>query len=349
VGQHHKTKASEPGEGEPAPLDIIIGRRRGKLEKIWGRRDMERTRQHEMGRRQLPAGLPLALGISLACHVLFALLGYTLFGAKVSQTSYAPLAESLLTVPESQITLSLEDVSRGRQRKATAQSISEPEAGFTVRVNDLPPSFPVAAPACEQDPSSSGPRPTGSGKGPGADAPGSVPAFFGIAARGQTVVFLIDRSISMGLNGGLAAAKRELLNSVSRLPPTTRVGVLFYSGAVQSLRIAGQTGLVAVSDAVRAELARLVDVIRPEGGTNHLPAFRQALALRPDVLFFVTDGDDLTQRDVENLTRLNAGRTIIHVLEWNAGERADAALRTLARYNRGSYKSLGSASAAARK
>jgi hypothetical protein len=338
----HRSSSRWVNTTRQKPLAIIIGRWRGKLEKIRGRRDMGRTTQTEKKRRRCPAGLPLALGSSLACHLLLALLGYALLGSKVHMSSDSPLADALLTVPGSKLTLSLDDPPHTSRRKPVDYPMSGREAGFSARVDDLPATGTTLDPTPQQASGAEGVTQRGSGLGPetGTD-------FFGVAARGHTVVYCIDRSISMGLNGGLGAAKRELLSSLAALPDASRVQVLFYSGSVQALKIHGRTELVSLSSEVRSELTRQVEAIRPEGGTNHLPALRQALALKPDVLFLVTDGDDLTQRDVDNLTRLNSGRTVIHALEWNGGDRPDAALRLLARYNRGAYKNLRSTSTAA--
>src|SRR5919198_794363 len=58
--------------------------------------------------------------------------------------------------------------------------------------------------------------------------PGSARAtttFFQIATEGKAIVYVIDRSASMGCNGFLAAAKRELLASLERLPSTARFQV----------------------------------------------------------------------------------------------------------------------------
>jgi hypothetical protein len=325
---------------------------------------MGQNTQPEARPRRLPAGLPLALAISLACHVLFTLLGYALLGTNIQSRNDPPLVDTLLTVPDGKFTLSFDDAPR-KAAVPLGDASSESETGFTVRVDDLPPSAPASLPYAGQGvprAANMAPEPSvgsdrihavaashdrmnavttnnSSSEDCGLGKAGTA-AFFGISARGQSVVYLIDRSISMGLNGGLVAAKRELLASVARLPATARVQVLFYSAGVQALNIAGRADLVAVSDDVRAELARLVEALRPEGGTNHLPALRQALVLRPDILFFITDADDLTTREVENLTLLNHDRTVIHTLAWNAGEKADAALRMLARYNRGTYRNL---------
>src|SRR5262249_37552282 len=56
--------------------------------------------------------------------------------------------------------------------------------------------------------------------GPGivSPEPEGTTAFFQVSVRGQSIVYAIARSASRGPNGGLAAARRELLASLEQLP-----------------------------------------------------------------------------------------------------------------------------------
>jgi hypothetical protein len=77
-----------------------------------------------------------------------------------------------------------------------------------------------------------------------------------------------------------------------------------------------------------------------EGGSEHLKALTAALALSPDVIYFLTDEDDLEPRDVATVTRRNCGRVCIHALCLvpPAGE---SLMQGLARGNRGQFKVIG--------
>src|SRR5205823_205188 len=61
------------------------------------------------------------------------------------------------------------------------------------------------------------------------------PCFFRTAMRGQSVVYVIDRSLSMGLSGALGAAKREVIRSIETLPDTMRFQVIFYNRRAEPL------------------------------------------------------------------------------------------------------------------
>jgi hypothetical protein len=164
--------------------------------------------------------------------------------------------------------------------------------------------------------------------------------FFQVAAEGAAVVYVIDCSASMGLNGGLSAARRELLASLGRLPGSARFQVIAYNRTAYPLRIAGRSDLVPAADENVRETAEFLARLRASGSTNHVEALRRALELGPDVIFLVTDADDLSPEQVRRVTQWNAGRAAIHAIE--LGGRDDSApggpLETLARSNRGTYR-----------
>jgi hypothetical protein len=148
----------------------------------------------------------------------------------------------------------------------------------------------------------------------------------------------MDRSLSMGLNGALHRARREVLASLRLLPPTARFQVIAYNRQAEPLLIGGHADLLAADAATIQEAVRRLDELHATGGTNHFQALWRALNLRPDAIVLITDADDLTPEEVANVTRMNQGRTVIHVVELNGrrGE-AETALRRLALTNRGTY------------
>jgi hypothetical protein len=146
----------------------------------------------------------------------------------------------------------------------------------------------------------------------------------------------------MGLNGSLAAAKRELAASLAQLPASARFQVIFYNRIAEPLRIHGRSDLVPASAMNKAEAVRLLETIQAEGSTAHLPALSRALALGPDVVFFLTDADDMEAEQVQAVTVRNHGRTIIHTIGLYALQRArgEPPLAALARHNGGAYREV---------
>jgi hypothetical protein len=168
--------------------------------------------------------------------------------------------------------------------------------------------------------------------------PGTACEFFGVPAVGTSVVFVLDRSASMGLDGRLERARRELAASLRRLPPSARFQVIAYNRVAEPLRLPEYYGLLpATPDAVAAAIAAL-DALTAEGGSEHGTALKQALMLGPDVVYFLTDEDDLEMRDVQSVTRLNRGRVCIHALCLVAPAGGETPMRGLARSNRGLFQ-----------
>jgi hypothetical protein len=190
--------------------------------------------------------------------------------------------------------------------------------------------------------------PARQGLGASSGGPGTGPCttvFFEIATQAKTIVYVVDRSASMGLNGCLAAAKRELRASLDQLPSSARFQIIVYNRSAAMLRINGHSGLVSATSDNKRCVASLLEEIPAEGGTEHLQAVRQALALRPDVIYFLTDAADLRAEQIRAITALNHGRCVIHTIELGRapGGSSDSPLAALARENQGCYKCLGGA------
>lgn len=144
---------------------------------------------------------------------------------------------------------------------------------------------------------------------------------FGITSSGSSFVYVFDRSLSMQ-GPPLAAAKRELLQSLSRLKPVQQFQIIFYNERPRVMRLDGAQGgsLLFADDSGQQAAASFVASITADGGTDHLGALKLALRMRPDVVFFLTDADDpaLSKAELAELQRANNG-TIIHAVEFKPG------------------------------
>jgi hypothetical protein len=174
---------------------------------------------------------------------------------------------------------------------------------------------------------------------PGSRGPGTT-SFFQITTQARTVVYVIDRSASMGLNGSWAAAKRELLASLQNLPADARFQVVLYNRSAEPLHIEGTANLAPATRRNKQCVEELLDGLRAEGGTDHLSALKRALSLRPEVIFFLTDADDFRSEHIRAITEINHGRAVIHTIELSGSRRTreQSALQILAQENRGSYQ-----------
>jgi hypothetical protein len=170
----------------------------------------------------------------------------------------------------------------------------------------------------------------------------AAPAFYGVTASCRSVVFVVDRSLSMGLSGALREAKQETAACLERLPPDAAFQVILYNRHAEPLRVNGSTDLLLAEPANVSEVKRRIDNLRAEGATDHLRALKEAIHLKPDAIFVVTDADGLTQEGVDALTRMNLGMAAIHCIELANGsdDHGTPAFRRLAEANGGIYRLL---------
>jgi hypothetical protein len=108
------------------------------------------------------------------------------------------------------------------------------------------------------------------------------------------------------------------------------------------LRKTGRAELLLATPENKEWAKRFLEGLVPEGGTSHDRALGQAVDLAPDVIYFLTDADDLRADQVRALTQLNKGRAAIHAIELNTAhrDRADLPMHALPRENRGQYQAV---------
>lgn len=271
-----------------------------------------------------PRAVRVAVLTSVALHGL--LLAFTL-GGRGERPTARPIDSRV--VAGGAYLLSLDDAPPRRKGPAGSTERSEP----FIPVRMAPPQ-----PGAAFNP---GPAPTVDlgampGAAPGRGGAGDAATFFGVPITGPVVVFVIDRSLSMGPSRALAAARAELLSALRALPPGAKFQVIFYNRTGEPLTVDGASGLLPADPTTLGHVAGLVAAVRPEGGTDHAKALRRGLAFRPDVLFLVTDADDLTAEQVRAITRFNGGGAVVHAVDVGP-RRAAAMLEELARANRGRY------------
>jgi hypothetical protein len=118
----------------------------------------------------------------------------------------------------------------------------------------------------------------------------SAPPFHGAMKPGQSVVYILDCSGSMGEFGKLGLAQSALIATLRRQPDTFRFQVIPYNSTARFLIPGGLATISASLGQAEARLARLEAV----GRSNHADAVRAATDLRPDVIVWLTDADDLS-------------------------------------------------------
>lgn len=123
-----------------------------------------------------------------------------------------------------------------------------------------------------------------------ASAGGPGPNFFGIGqkARGaRRIVYVVDRSGSMLTT--FDAVRKELRRSIQGLRRSQKFHVIFFN-AGDPLENRPKK-LVPANGRQKQVFFDFVKTIQPEGSTDPIPAMRRALAVKPDLIYFLTDGD----------------------------------------------------------
>lgn len=182
--------------------------------------------------------------------------------------------------------------------------------------------------------SSTGDRGRGTGKK-------TKTSFFGVEGSGSSFVYVVDRSDSMNAYDAapLRYAKRELLKSLESLNEYNQFQIVFYNDSLSPMA----RKMFFATDSDKRRATNFVRTMPGDGGTAHFPALRQALAMSPEVLFFLTDADDpsLTQTQLHEIReRAELSRTTIHAVQFNSGPASNDGtwIRVLAEMNRGTYK-----------
>jgi hypothetical protein len=167
---------------------------------------------------------------------------------------------------------------------------------------------------------------------------------FGLSGEGYNFVYVFDSSASMSSNSGrpLAAAKHELLASLQYLGRTHQFHIVFYNEHCRVFNPTGMTGkLFFATDENKLSAQRFVKSIEASLSTRHLPALLMAINMGPDVIFFLTDGEDpaLSAAELQKVERRNAGRSTIHVIQFGTQQPTyNNWLKRLAAENSGQYK-----------
>jgi hypothetical protein len=142
----------------------------------------------------------------------------------------------------------------------------------------------------------------GNSPNPPRSSPNSVSAspLHGKLKPGRSIVYVLDRSASMGPDGMLRKACDAISSSLEQLSPECRFQIVAYNGSASPF----QVGLLPATADHRARAERWLNGLQAEGSSNHLSGFREAIWLRPDAIFMLTDADDLDEKEVRTIRAL---------------------------------------------
>jgi hypothetical protein len=179
-----------------------------------------------------------------------------------------------------------------------------------------------------------------SGAGLGLGGGGGSASFFGTGGKGQRFAYIVDISGSMGDGRKFEIAMRELVRSIDALPDFAHFHVILFES--KTLQPPMQTGWIRARKSIVRQVIRWLGTIEPNGGTEPRTGFLQVfdLDVRPDVLFFLTDGifNDISLEEI-NALNSRGRKVVMNVIGFGApGEVDQSVLRSLASQSGGQYR-----------
>jgi von Willebrand factor type A domain len=158
----------------------------------------------------------------------------------------------------------------------------------------------------------------GSGGGAGRSiGPGTQ--FFGAREHAHSFAYVIDCSGSMATRNSLDVAKREMLSSINQLAPDAEFAVIFYNLQTRVINDPqGRPGLMMATAMNKSRVQTQLEAVSPLGGTDHMLALREALKLKPEVIFFLTDAELISNSDIDEILT-EVGPTRIQAVEFGFG------------------------------
>ena len=162
-------------------------------------------------------------------------------------------------------------------------------------------------------------------------------SFFGTHTDGNRIVYLVDSSGSMGWGQRFQEEKDELIRSIRSLKPHIHFTVIFYDDAPHFPKpLKMQPATKANIEAI----AKWVAAVRLGIENRMIPALRNALTLKPDTIFLLSDGmSDFDPDEIcTSVRHLNAkAKARIHTISMHdlAGQRL---MKQIAAENKGEYR-----------
>lgn len=159
----------------------------------------------------------------------------------------------------------------------------------------------------------------GNGIGTGiGDGVGNGKQFFGMASEGKSFVYVLDCSMSMNHPHDSEAKTRfnriklELINVINHLKPDQEFFIIFFNHEAITMPA---NGMVAAVSENQARYLNWMRQIPATGDTDPTAALEIALRLRPDVIYFLTDGAFSTEAN-EIVRSIKQSRSVINTFNF---------------------------------
>jgi len=178
---------------------------------------------------------------------------------------------------------------------------------------------------------------TGGGSGIG-HGPGIGAGFFGTKGAGKSFIYVVDMSGSM-YGDRFSRAKAELVKSIKKLSPEQKFYVFFFNDRTYPLfEPKPAKGMIPANKNNIERASRWIALRRAESTTNPNYALQQALEMKPEVIFLLTDGElDEPEAVRQMIRKYNKSKVVIHTIAFE-NEEGGLTLEAIANENNGVYR-----------
>jgi len=173
-------------------------------------------------------------------------------------------------------------------------------------------------------------------------AMGPVSSFFGQAGNAYKVAYVVDASASLMIY--IDEIVREMRRSIRELVPTQRFHiVLAKPSCVEEF---APRRLVPAIGQYKAQAMDFLDTITgipPPGKADPIESMKRAFAVRPELIYFLSDGDypDIQAELLLTLERLNPQKAVkITVIGFDPSPQPRALLERIARHHGGHFRTV---------
>jgi DNA-directed RNA polymerase subunit RPC12/RpoP len=205
-------------------------------------------------------------------------------------------------------------------------------------VNEMP-DLKFQAPAAEnsttQSKGGSSKKGRGRGNGEGDGNGNGGTSFFGKKLTVDSIAYVIDASGSMQ-GDRFRRARQELVNALKEMRSNQRFYIVFYTD--QTYPLFWPNPVVELQPATTLNLQRTMfwlEKAKTSGGTSPQKAMRIALALKPDVVFLLSDGD--IPPETLGIVLQENKRSVIHTIALGSNKGA-VVMKQIAAENKGEFK-----------
>ncbi len=129
--------------------------------------------------------------------------------------------------------------------------------------------------------------------------------FFGSFTEQRKVCYVVDCSGSM--QGVFGRVRKKLKDSIANLQPDHYFYIIFFGAG--KLFESGKGHLVRATDNAKSAAYNFIDSVEPAGQTNAMEALKRAAQIRdgkaqsPSIIYFLTDGFELTGQDEQRFSQ----------------------------------------------